>query len=469
MIFPKSIRWRIQLWHGALLVAVVATLMVGFYTYEARTRRQAVDTRLQEFLTPLLPLVTPPGGLARPGAARPGEPPRGAEAARAQRRQEIQQSLEPWLAQGFYYAAWTLEGRVLGRSERTPDDLTAPALDIEPGYRQRESFREYIRLSPGGEMVLVGVSTAELEAGLRRLAWRLAGAGLLVVVLGVAGGAWLAARAIRPIAQISAAADKIAGGKLSERINVAETESELGALAATLNRTFERLEQNFEQQVRFTADASHELRTPLAVMLAETQRVLLRERDAAEYRAALAICERSGERMRALVNSLLELARLDSGEFTLNPEPCDLAKLAREALEFIGPLARQRHAVLRDALEPVTTRADPLKLGQVLHNLLTNALLHNREGVEIVLTLRRADGHAVFTVADNGAGIPAEVLPHLFERFYRADKSRARAAGGSGLGLSICKAIVEAHGGGIAVESEAGKGTRFTVKLPVEK
>jgi two-component system, OmpR family, sensor kinase len=470
MIFPKSIRWRIQLWHGALLVLLVTLLIAGFYTYEARMRRQAVDTRLQEFLTPLLPLVTPPGGL-RPGGtgglARPGESPRAAEALRAQRRAEIETNIRPWLGAGYYYAAWHPEGSVIGKSENAPDNLAAPAVGAMAGYRTRGDLREYLRISPGGELVVVGVSTAALAADLRRLAGWLAGAGMLVAGLGLAGGWWLANGALRPIAQISTTAETIAGGKLSERIDVGETESELGALARTLNTTFDRLEQNFEQQVRFTADASHELRTPIAVLLAETQRALTRERPPEEYREALAVCERNATRMSALVNSLLELARFDSGEVALHTEVCDLARLARESLEFIAPLAAQKNVVLRDAFAPVTTRADALKLGQVLNNLLTNAIVHNRAGTTVTLSLARENGHAVLRVADDGVGIPGEALPRLFERFYRVDAARGRERGGSGLGLSITKAIVEAHGGSIAVESEAGKGTTFTVRIPI--
>jgi heavy metal sensor kinase len=356
---------------------------------------------------------------------------------------------------------------VIGKSENAPDNLAAPAVDAMAGYRTRGDLREYLRISPGGELVVVGVSTAALAADLRRLAGWLAGAGMLVAGLGLAGGWWLANGALRPIAQISTTAETIAGGKLSERIDVGETESELGALARTLNTTFDRLEQNFEQQVRFTADASHELRTPIAVLLAETQRALTRERPPEEYRETLAVCERNATRMSALVNSLLELARFDSGEVALHTEVCDLARLARESLEFIAPLAAQKNVVLRDAFAPVTTRADALKLGQVLNNLLTNAIVHNRAGTTVTLSLARENGHAVLRVADDGVGIPGEALPRLFERFYRVDAARGRERGGSGLGLSITKAIVEAHGGSIAVESEAGKGTTFTVRIPI--
>jgi signal transduction histidine kinase len=247
---------------------------------------------------------------------------------------------------------------------------------------------------------------------------------------------------------------------------VAETDGELGQLAAVLNRTFDKLEKSFDQQVRFTADASHELRTPLSVVLTQIQLALARDRSPAEYQQTLQTCERAAERMRALVNSLLELSRVDSGEFELMLESCDLSRVARESLEFIQPLALQRKVRLEQRLEPIQIRADAMKLGQVFINLLTNAIQHNAEGISVCLSVFEKNGRAIISVCDSGAGLPAEAKEHLFERFFQLDKSRAHK-GGSGLGLAISKAIVEAHGGNIRAESEPGGGTEFIIELPM--
>ena len=134
---------------------------------------------------------------------------------------------------------------------------------------------------------------------------------------------------------------------------------------------------------------------------------------------------------------------------------------------MVAPLAEQKGAVLRSAVDPVRVKADGAKLGQVVVNLLQNALQHNARGVEVSLSLQHKEGYALLRVADKGAGIPAEALPRLFDRFYRVDKSRSSATGGSGLGLAICKALVEAHGGSIRVESRLGEGTEFQVLLPL--
>ena len=160
-----------------------------------------------------------------------------------------------------------------------------------------------------------------------------------MLVLGLAGGWWVATRAIRPIEAISATAVKIAGGDLSQRINAADTDSELGRLAGVLNSTFARLEAAFAQQARFTSDASHELRTPVSVILSQTQTALSRERPAAEYREALEACQRAAQRMRNLTESLLELARLDAGQEPMKQERFDLLRVARECVEMVRPLA----------------------------------------------------------------------------------------------------------------------------------
>lgn len=481
-MFPKSIRWQIQAFHGVLLFVLVTGLIAGFYSYERRARYHQLDAQLLEMVTPLLPRVLPPRGGGRLDGPRERRPPPRHEMEEDFRppprpmdrpEQGDDPVMVPYDAGKFYFISWSPEGNINRQSANAPSGLPLPEreefVEGQPAIRSRGDSREVIHFLPNGATVLIGTSAAGIQQHLIRLGLGLAGAGVLVVGLGLAGGWWLAGRAIRPIASISSAAEAIAGGQLSKRINVAETESELGALAGVLNRTFEKLEQSFEQQIRFTADASHELRTPISVILTQIQLALSRDRSSADYQRTLRTCERAAERMRGLVNSLLELARVDSGEFKLVTEACDLSRIGREALEFVQPLAEARKVTLRAELDSVPATVDAMKLGQVLINLLTNAIQHNGEGITVSLSLQRNGELAAFRVADNGAGIPPEALPHLFERFFRVDKARSQAKGNSGLGLAISKAIVEAHGGSIWATSEIGQGTEFVVELPVPR
>ena len=274
-------------------------------------------------------------------------------------------------------------------------------------------------------------------------------------------------RAIRPIADITDAAQKISTGDLSQRISTTDHTSELGELATTLNTTFARLEASFAQQAQFTSDAAHELRTPVSVILTQAQSTLRKERTVAEYKETLEACERAATRMRRLTESLLQLARLDAGQETFRREKFDLATTTQNCVSLIAPLAAERSLALKTSFTAAPSTGDSERIAQVVTNLLTNAIKYNRDGGEIFVTTRVENNFAVLTVRDTGLGISVEDLPRVFERFYRADQSRTNASGSAGLGLAICQAIVKSHGGELTVASKLGVGTTFTVRLPV--
>jgi heavy metal sensor kinase len=289
-----------------------------------------------------------------------------------------------------------------------------------------------------------------------------------VLALGLLGGGWLAGRVLRPVREISDAATKIATGNLAERIRTADTDSELGELAAILNATFARLEAAFAQQARFTADAAHELRTPVSVILTHVDNALAEPCASEGHAEAFAACRRAAQRMRRLIQSLLELSRLDAGQETLRREPLDLAAVAHESVELLRPLAEARGVALRLDLASARCAGDPDRLAQVVANLVGNAIQHHGPAAGAVTVATRCDEHRVgLSVTDDGPGIPPEHLPRIFERFYRIDAARAGGAEHSGLGLAIAKAIVDAHGGEIAAANLADGGARFTVTLPV--
>jgi len=319
---------------------------------------------------------------------------------------------------------------------------------------------------PSGESVVVGCSvTPELQE-LNLAALTLAGSGGAILLLGLAGGWWFVGRALRPISEISSTATRISAGDLSQRINTAEAESELGQLAALLNSTFARLEKAFAQQKQFASDAAHELRTPVTVILTQTQLALGRERDAASYRQTVEACQRAAQRMRRLIESLLELARFDAGQEVLNRLKFDFARTIAECAEMVQPLATERGVIMVAESGPLEIVGDAGRLAQVVTNLLTNAIQYNHPGGEVRIHLEGQGGLAVLRISNTGKGIAVSDLPRVFERFYRADASRT-GGGNAGLGLAICKAIIEAHGGTIEVSSAEKSGTTFVVRLPL--
>ena len=467
----KSIKWRLQAWHGFLLLCLVSGLMFGFYAFERRVQLQAVDNELREKLTPLLPKLAPPGPRGEGDPRRRPPPPDGLPPfGRPEDLPQRERSFGPTTLEtpGFYYVAWSSQRGRFSSSTDAPKDIPLPELNVREGsmLRTRGEFRELIHAVPTGTRVLVGTSLTTTLAELNKLASTLAVIGFGIVVLGSAVGWWLAVRALRPINEISNAAVMIAAGDLGKRINTSETESELGQLATVLNSTFARLETAFAQQQQFTSDAAHELRTPVSVIVTQTQSTLTRERTPEEYRETLEACQRAAQRMRRLIESLLELARFDTGQETLRRAPFDLANTVRDCVELIRPLAKLREIVIHCELSPCEMLGDSERLGQVVTNLLSNAVNHNKDGGEIRILTRWENNTALLTVSDNGPGITTEHLPRIFERFYRADTARTSSQGRSGLGLAISKAIIEAHGGSIDVQSQVGNGSTFTVRLP---
>ncbi|MEY3491608.1 MAG: hypothetical protein RL309_736, partial [Verrucomicrobiota bacterium] len=326
--------------------------------------------------------------------------------------------------------------------------------------------RMLVHRPPGQMVVVFGTDTHALEAELHLLGWKLALGGIILVVLGGSIGWILAGRSLRPIDRIAADAEGIAAGDYERKIDAEDTESELGRLAVVLNDTFGKMNEARNRVTQFTADASHELRTPLTVILSDSQSALRQERTPEEYRQALETVKHAAVRMKTISDGLLELAHGDLAQ-PVEKSPCDLADLADEAVALLARLSREKGATLDAKLEGVSVLADTARLGRVILNLVMNAILHNPAGVRVVVTTGLVEGQAELCVSDNGRGIPAVNLEHIFERFRRIDPEGSRHTEGAGLGLAIVKQAVEAHGGTIAVTSEVGRGTTFRVRLPV--
>jgi heavy metal sensor kinase len=314
----------------------------------------------------------------------------------------------------------------------------------------------------------VARSQREVEATLDSLGRLLAVALPLMLVPAVAGGLFLAGRALNPIDRIVRTAETISADDLSQRLNVPASADELGRLVATFDRMLDRLERAFQRQRQFTADAAHELRTPLALLASQADLALARPRAASEYQAALESIRADTARLSQLLADLLVLARAEAGHEPLVSERLDLTALADDVIGAMAPLAESRgvRLAVTNAEHAVVLEADQTRLTQLLVNLLDNGIKYTPAGGMVTVSVTQRSDGPILRVADTGVGIPAEHLPHVFERFYRVDKARSQAEGGAGMGLAICQWIVRAHGGDIRVESQPGLGTTFTVRLP---
>lgn len=289
----------------------------------------------------------------------------------------------------------------------------------------------------------------------------------LALVVSLAGGWFLAGRALRPVDAITLAAQRIAAGDLTQRLNVPTSTDEIGRLAGTFNDMIARLETSFRQIRQFSSDASHELRTPLTVMKGETELALRRPREAGDYTLVLESNLEEIDRMTRIVDELLFLSRADMGEVKMERLPVQLESLLEDIHRQASLLGQERGIQVEIGLtKPVTVLGDELRLRELFLNLVDNAVKYSKPGGSVEIALTTEADQARITITDHGIGICPEDQKRIFGRFYRTDDARAHTKKGTGLGLAICAWIVESHQGQIEVRSEVGKGSSFTVTLP---
>ena len=492
----RSLRYRLQAWHTLILLLVVTGFGGTLYVETSRRRFDEIDGELlaaarvlEGVLRTQSPAPRPPGGPAFRGGPPPDRPPRPREGPgppgkrlmplHPPRFQPNALSLPHSLMDRYsepgeepYFVVRDASGNLLLADPPEFATHVPPDPSVGRWYeshsRNRGPLREVTLLGPARTTILVGRPIHHELGGLRRMAWQLGLTGLGVFLAGCAGGWWLSSRAVRPIFAMSETVSAINASSLSKRVDLAGVDTELGSLGTLINTMLERLEGSFEQQVRFTADASHELRTPLTVILTQVELALSRPREAAAYRESLEACGRAATRMKSLVDDLLTLARADSGKLELRLEPIDLARITDGSVALLQPLAHERGVRILREISPAPLDGDPERLGQVITNLVSNAIQYTQPGGKVVISTRCDGSSATLSVEDTGVGIPERDLPLVFDRFHRVDSARSRGSGGSGLGLAICQSIVEAHGGAIAVASTLDRGSRFTVTIPMQ-
>lgn len=384
---------------------------------------------------------------------------------------------------GIYVELITADGTVQATSRnfpegRLPADLALIAavrggrsalttVTTEGGDRLRLLITSIQSGVQSGSVLVVAESLEPLHRTLAQARTLLLLGGVLAVVLAIGGAAVLTNQALAPIARLTRVAAGVAAtGHYHERVPLPRYADEIQQLALTINTLIATVENTLDQQRQLLADTSHELRSPLTVVLANLN--LLR-RDLEPDERELSITEATDEarRMRRLVNELLLLAESDRAR-AIAQAPVRLDVLVEES---VASVARQAptHTIQARVTSPVVVMGDEERLTQLMRNLLDNATRHTPPGTEVDVRLDTMNASARIAVADTGSGIPAEHLPHIWDRFYRVDKARSRVGGGTGLGLAIVKFIAEAHGGGVQVESRPERGTTFTIILPLAR
>jgi two-component system OmpR family sensor kinase len=389
------------------------------------------------------------------------------------------------LATRYYQIYDAADGHLVERSREmdlldvdlSPDEvaerIAEPGIDEFDTESDRLRFHNSVLRAPDRHVYLlrVGASLGPLQATLRELKKTLELMIPAAVFVAALGGWFMARLALRPVGELRRAAHRISISNLDRRLPQSGTGDELDLLAATFNNVFERLQKSVEQMREFSVSISHELRTPLTALQGEAEITLMRASTVEDYRRVLTSQLEELGKLSRLVNQLLTLARAESGQLKLEAREMDLSEMVRSLAEQMEPIAS--YSGIRLAVtgaEPGTwIAADPQWLERVVLNLLDNAIKFTHEGGSVEVAVTRANGEARLQVRDTGAGIPQQALPHIFERFYRADGSRSKEVAGVGLGLSLVRSIVQAHRGRVEVQSELNVGSTFTVVLPLAR
>lgn len=465
--FFHSIRFRLLLWFTAILVLVLIVFSAFIYYTQVRDLEGDTLGRLTSRLGSLQGTL------------------------RVSLRQQNGQIVLPEhiLEQNDVFALIGPTGQVMAGYGTFPIDnyvhAATQALHSHPGHGEsleysaawvdKNSGYGFVAAPIFGEsgqtsLVVLG-SPLDPDEQVKGLLTSLLLGSLLTLGIAIGGGYWLADRAMRPVQTITRTARSISETDLNRRINL-KSRDELGELANTFDNMLARLQAAFERQRQFVADASHELRTPLTIVNLETSRALAARRSMREYERSLQVIRSENDFMSHLVNDLLTLARMDNGQVALDMVPLDLSDVAVDAIERLAPLADRKDVRLETGeLPEAHILGDRQSLLQMVSNLIENAIKYtDGDDKKVCIETGVTDNHAWLRVSDNGPGIDSEHLPHLFDRFFRVDKARARAPDedtdsptGSGLGLSIIQWIAQAHGGEVRVTSTPGSGSRFEV------
>jgi two-component system OmpR family sensor kinase len=472
MTLFKTIKFRLTLWYVVILGIILSSFSFFLYFTLADSLYKGVDNKIRTMAEIVTSSASNPLGV-------------GPSITDLDRIMKERFGIRPL---GRFVQILDESGRVDSRSTnlRNVQQVPLSIQTLQAASKGRTTFEtvqtmgEYplrlvtMPIIDNGSMVgivQVGSSLEGVEEALHQLLLILLVAVPAALLLASAGGLFLANKALRPVDEITQIARRIGSGDLSQRIRIKRVNDELGRLAATFNEMIAKLEESFRRIKHFTADASHELKTPLTILRGEVEVGLKKKRTLEEYQRILNSNLEETNRMSRIVDDLLTLSRADMGELTMEREEVELSSLAREVWEDLQLLAQERGVLLKFMDDGFTkVEGDPLFLRQLILNITENGLKYTPAGGEVELKVKgdRDQGVVRIFVSDTGVGIAPKDRKRVFDRFYRVDRARSRDTGGTGLGLSICLWIAQAHEGQIAVKSKVGKGSTFTVTLPIQ-
>ncbi len=460
------LRVRLTLWYGTALALVLIIFSVVLYAITARSLRDTVDESLEDTAMTavrsleergFLPLINEEELLSQfPELTRIDKffqifSPSGTITIRSP---NIKQHEVP-LSRTALDAAFA--GQRVFESAKYPKEPPLRLISVPIMYRGNLLY-----------IVQVGTSMESVGETLQRFLVLLVVAIPIALAVSLAGGWFLAGRALRPVDKITLAAQRIAAGDLSQRLSIPAAHDEIGRLAAIFNNMIGRLDTSFRQIRQFTSDASHELRTPLTVMKGETDLVLRRPRSLDDYKSVLESNLEEIDRMTRIVDELLFLSRADMGEVRVESLPVAMESLVEDIHRQAKLLAQDRNIeVLLGTVMPVVVQGDDLRLRELLLNLVENAMKYSHPGGRVEISLLNDGREARLSVTDYGIGIAPADHKKIFQRFFRTDVARGHTKKGTGLGLAICAWIAELHKGRIEVKSDLGQGSAFTVVLPL--
>jgi two-component system OmpR family sensor kinase len=481
----ESVRVRLTLWYAGVLAVVLVVLAFATYFILRQSTVRRADSNLAEladaFLTTLRAEMKDEAGPER------------------LRRAALEAIIEHRF-RDHIYAVLDPTGALVVSSRDLPAAIPTSSQEESSRIVDSDSFRALVESSSRADRILQNVKGEKggyrgyvrhfVENGqtytlvvlqslhsqqemFRELAQTFSLVIPIAVLLASAGGYFLAYKSLAPVVAMSTQAGRIGAATLHERLPVKNEKDELGHLARSFNQLLDRLDQSFDRQRRFMADASHELRTPVAILRGEAEVALSRpDRKPEEYRESLAVLRAESQRLTHIVEDLFTLARADAGQYPLSPHDFYLDELVADCTRTTRTLALAKRITLNcDAAQELPVHADEALLRRMILNLLDNAIKYTPERGRVSVAARRDGGEYALSITDTGPGIPVELQPRIFERFFRADKARSRAesdGGGAGLGLSIARWIAEAHHGRLELARSDASGSTFTAYLPAK-